>query len=69
MGMLLDQIREQLRQGREAGVQRINTRNRVAGSTYRAYLDDRGRVQLRYLTPEELETEARDLEISAEEDG
>ena len=69
MGMLLDTIREQLRQGKEVGVARINARNRAAGSEHRAYLDDRGRIQRRRLTPEELEAEARDLETDDEEEG
>lgn len=66
MGMLWNAIREQLRQGKEVGVIRINARNRAAGSEHRAYLDERGRIQRRRLTPEELEAEARDLEISDE---
>lgn len=68
MGMLLDTIREQLREGKENGVARINARNRAAGSEHRAYLDDRGRIQRRRLTPEELEAEARELEITGEEE-
>jgi hypothetical protein len=68
MGMLLDTIREQLRQGKEVGVARINARNRAAGSEHRAYLDERGRIQRRRLTPEELEAEARELEITGEEE-
>lgn len=68
MGMLLDTIRAQLRQGKEVGVARINARNRAAGSEHRAYLDERGRIQRRRLTPEELEAEARELEITGEEE-
>ena len=68
MGMLLDTIREQLRQGKEVGVARINARNRAAGSEHRAYLDERGRIQRRRLTPEELEAVARELEITGEEE-
>lgn len=68
MGMLLDTIRAQLREGKENGVARINARNRAAGSEHRAYLDERGRIQRRRLTPEELEAEARELEITGEEE-
>lgn len=69
MGMLLDTIRAQLRQGKEVGVARINARNRAAGSEHRAYLDERGRMQRKRLTPEELEAEARGLEISDDGEG
>lgn len=68
MGMLMDMIRAQLRQGKEIGVARINARNRAAGSEHRAYLDERGRMQRKRLTPEELEAEARDLEADDEDE-
>ena len=67
MGMLMDTIRAQLREGKETGLVRINAKLRAQGSEHRAYLDERGKVQRRRLTPEELEAEALGLETSDDE--
>lgn len=52
----------------QIGVDRRNAKLRAKGSARRCYLDERGKMQLRTLTPEELAAEGRDLEISDDED-
>lgn len=65
---LLEIARQQMRDGMQIGVDRRNAKLRAKGSARRCYLDERGKMQLRTLTPEELAAEGRDLEISDDED-
>lgn len=66
---LLEIARQQMRDGMQIGVDRRNAKLRAKGSAKRCYLDERGKMHLRTLTPEELEAEARDLETNDEEEG
>lgn len=53
----------------QIGVERRNTKLRAQGSARRCYLDERGKMQLRTLSAEELEAEARGLEIPDDDEG
>lgn len=52
----------------QIGVARRNEKLRAKGSARRCYIDERGKMQLRTLSAEELAAEASALEISDEEE-
>jgi len=54
---LLEIARNQMRDGMQIGVDRRNAKLRAKGSAKRCYLDERGKMQLRTLSAEELAEE------------